>query len=63
MEETLQIDPKLKPIEEVEINEDSVQSTEEKIVAAKETLERRAKQRKVQTDKHGEAKEYQPGDQ
>ncbi|KMQ88181.1 retrovirus-related pol polyprotein from transposon [Lasius niger] len=55
MEETLKIDPRLKPIEELE------EDTEEKIIAAKETLRRRAQQRKVQTDKHGEAKEYEPG--
>ncbi|KMQ84185.1 hypothetical protein RF55_18237 [Lasius niger] len=60
MEGRLPIDPRLEPIQEYE--EEMEKKIEEKIEIAKETLQRRARQRKIQTDKHGEAKEYQPGD-
>lgn len=60
MKGKLPIDPRLKPIEEYE--EEMGKKIEEKIETAKETLKKRAQQRKIQTDKHGEAKGYQPGD-
>ncbi|KMQ93589.1 retrotransposable element tf2 protein type 3 [Lasius niger] len=61
VEEPLKIDPRLRPIEEEENGNEEVE-LERKIEEAAETLRKRAQQRKKQTDKHGEADTYQPGD-
>ncbi|KMQ83166.1 retrotransposable element tf2 protein type 3 [Lasius niger] len=61
VEEPLKIDPRLRPIEEDE-NSDDEAELERKIEEAAQTLQKRAQQRKKQTDKHGEADTYQPGD-
>lgn len=58
MTEEIIIDPKLKP--EIQIN-DKVEKTQDKIKNAARKLIIRAQQREKQTDKHGEAEQYEAG--
>ena len=63
-EEALQLDPRLNPLPD---NPEDRPTPEEelqvKIQKATETLQKRASQRKIQTDKHGEADRYESGTQ
>ncbi|KMQ91056.1 krab-a domain-containing protein, partial [Lasius niger] len=56
IDEKLEIDPRIYPEEETRID------VEQKREQMKQYLERKASARKRQTDKHGAAKKFQPGD-
>lgn len=58
MQEEIKIDPSLKPETK---RENEVIGIQERINNAAKRLEKRAKERKRQADKHGEAEQYSPG--
>ncbi|KMQ84865.1 hypothetical protein RF55_16987 [Lasius niger] len=65
IEEPLKIDQRLEPIKTIEEEEEDPEDVDEiverRIEVARQTLKARAQQRKIQTDKHGEAEVYEEG--